>query len=42
MKILVFYDNGFILKSTKDKVVDTECFHFHNIVPQGYCNQYIC
>ena len=22
------HDNDFILKSTKDKVVDTECFHF--------------
>ena len=35
MHIGIFYDNGFILKSTMDKVVDTECFHFHNIDLQG-------
>ena len=29
-------ENGFILKTTKDKVVDAECFHFHNINLQGY------
>ena len=34
--ILIFYENGFILKTTKDKVVDTECLHFHNISLQGY------
>ena len=27
----ILYDNGFILKSTKDKAVDAECFHFHDI-----------
>ena len=27
----ILYDNDFILKSTKDKVVDAECFHFHDI-----------
>ena len=26
--ISVFYDNDFILNSTKDKVVDAEYFHF--------------
>ena len=29
-------ENGFILKTTMDKVVDAECFHFHNINLQGY------
>ena len=29
-------ENGFILKTTKDKVADAECFHFHNINLQGY------
>ena len=31
-----FYENGFILKTTKDKVVDAECLHFHSINLQGY------
>ena len=31
----ILYDNGFILKSTEDKVVDAECFHFHDIDLQG-------
>ena len=35
MHIVIWYDNGFILKSTKDMVVDAECFHFHNIDLQG-------
>ena len=30
------YENGFILKTTKDKVVDAECLHFHSINLQGY------
>ena len=29
----ILYDNGIILKSTKEKVVDAECFHFHAIDP---------
>ena len=33
---ILFYENGFILKTTKDKVVDAECVHFHNINLQGY------
>ena len=33
--LVISYDNGFILKSTMDKVVDTECFYFHNIDLQG-------
>ena len=32
----IFYENDFILKTTKDKVVDAECFHFHSINFQGY------
>ena len=31
MYIGILYDNGFILKSTKDKIVDAECFYFHDI-----------
>ena len=31
-----FYENGFILKTAKDKVVDTECLHFHSIDLQDY------
>ena len=31
----ILYDSGFILKSTEDKAVDTECFHFHDIDLQG-------
>ena len=27
----ILYDNGFILKLTKDKVVDAECLHLHDI-----------
>ena len=29
-------ENGFILKTTKDKVVDAECLHFYSINLQGY------
>ena len=34
--ILIFYENGFILKTAKDKAVDAECLHFHNIDLQDY------
>ena len=34
--ILVFCENGFILKTTRDKFVDAECLHFHGIDLQGY------
>ena len=44
----ILYDNDFILKSTQDKVVHAECFHFmrltlkSNIKPHSDVKQYIC